>query len=57
MDTKLRPLQASFKFQRAQIAEALMAPLTIIEAFDKRENLSTRLVPGVIPLVMDEFIL
>jgi len=34
-----------------------MPPLTIIEPFDERENLSTGLVPCLIRLVMDEFIL
>ena len=34
-----------------------MKPLAIIEAFNKCENLSTRFVPGVIRVVMDEFIL
>jgi hypothetical protein len=31
-----------FELQRAQMAEALMEPLAIIEPFDKRKDLSAR---------------
>ena len=34
-----------------------MPPLPIVEPFDKRENLPPRLVPTMIRLMMDEFIL
>lgn len=34
-----------------------MEPLAIVEPFDERKDLPTRFLPGVIRLVMDEFIL
>jgi hypothetical protein len=34
-----------------------MQPLAIIEPFDEHKDLPARLLPGVIPLVMDQFIL
>lgn len=33
-----------------------MEPLAIVEAFNKRKDLPTRLIPRVVSLVMDEFI-
>lgn len=39
MDTGLRLTEPTFELQRAQIAEALMELLAIIESFDKRKDL------------------
>ena len=57
MDTKLRVTDPSFELQRTEISQALMQPLAIVEAFDERKDLPARLVPRVIRLVMNEFIL
>ena len=49
--------RAVVRTPRAQIAEALMQPLAIIEPFNKRENLSSGLAVSLICLVMNQFIL
>jgi hypothetical protein len=36
--------------------QTLMQPLAIVEPLDKRKDLPARLVPGVIRLMMHEFI-
>lgn len=56
MDTRLRVTDPSLELQRREIPQTLMHPLTIIESFDERKDLPARVVPGSIPLVMDQFI-
>lgn len=34
-----------------------MQPLAVVEPFDKRKNLPARVIPRVIDLVVDEFVL
>lgn len=57
MDTKLRVTDPSLERQRTEIAQALMESLAIVEPFDERKDFPARLVPRVIRLVMDQFIL
>lgn len=57
MDTDLRATYPSLELQRAGISQALMQPLAIIESVDEHKDLLARLVPHVIRVVMDQFIL
>ena len=56
MDTRLRVTDPSFELQRTEIPQTLMQPLAIIEPFNKRKDVSARLIPGVTGLMMHEFI-
>ena len=57
MDTELRVTDLSLELLRTQVPQTLMEPLAIIEPFDERKDLPAGVVPGVIRLVMDQFIL
>ena len=57
MDTRLRLTDPSLERQRTDVPQALMEPLAVIVFLNERKDLPARLVPRVIGLVMDEFIL
>ena len=46
-----------FELQWAQTSQTSMQPLAIIEPFDEHKDLPARLFPGVIRVVMDQFLL
>ena len=56
MDTWLRCTHPSFECQRTEIAQTLMEPLAVVEAFNKRKDVATRFVPAVVRLVMRELV-